>query len=428
MKRYLLILLFFAAGQLTAQKVNPLEVKFDEKGERYIKGSFTAQLWGRFTELNNGSVINAVEKNTYTDFSIRRFRATVTARPSENVYIYTSFGGNNINHLTHKNFRIKVLDLYAQYTFTDAFTIGAGKSGHQGLSRLDSRSCSSMLTLDAPIFALNTINTIDDEGRNLGVFAKGRIGKIDYRFSAFHTDGYSKNVPEGIIDFAQDNNNFKYTGYLKYQFFEKESNRSAYHKGTYLGTKKILNLGVGFTHLKDATEISVEDKTTGFDMGHWAIDAFMDIPLKSGKNSAITSYLGYFSYDFGPDYIRNIGANNPAAGNIDSSVFNGGGNAFPMIGTGSTVFFQLGYLSSNDIFKNGKIQLQPNLAVQYSNYEKLDDPMWVADAGINCYFNGQKSKLSLGLQNRPLFIRDNNEIVAHSRKNMLVLQYQFSIN
>ncbi|PIE49500.1 MAG: porin [Flavobacteriales bacterium] len=428
MKRFLLIVLLIIANQLTAQKDSPLKVKFDEKGDRYVKGSFTAQLWGRFTELNTGTTIKGLEKNTYTDFSIRRIRATIMSSPAKNVYIYTSFGGNNINHRTTKSFRMKVLDLYAQYTFADAFTLGAGKSGHQGLSRLDSRSCCSLLTLDAPIFALNTINAIDDEGRNLGVFVKGQIGKIDYRFSAFHTDKYSKNVPLGYIDFAQNNSNLKYTGYLKYQFFEKESNKSAYHKGTYLGTKKILNLGLGFTHLKDAMVLTTGNKTSNYNMNHWATDIFLDLPLKKDHNTAITAYLGYFNYDFGPDYIRNIGANNPADGNNNNSIFNGSGNAFPMIGTGSTVFFQLGYLSPNTIFKNSKIQLQPNIAVQYSDYDKLGDPMWVMDAGVNCYFKGQKSKLSLGFQNRPEFVWGNNEIGENSRKNMVVLQYQFSIN
>lgn len=414
--------------QLYAQQPNPMEVKLDEKGERFIKGSLTAQLWGRFTELNDGSTINSVEKNNFTDFSLRRFRATVTASPAANIYIYTSFGGNNINHLTNKNFRIKVLDFYAQYSFDDAFTVGAGKSGHQGLSRLDSRSCSSMLTLDAPIFALNTINAIDDEGRNLGAFAKGRLGKFDYRFSAFHTDDYSKNVPIGKLDFAQNNSNLKYTGYLKYQFFEKESNKSAYHKGTYLGTKKILNLGVGFTHLKNATALITENSVDYYNLNHWAADVFLDMPLQNGNKAALTSYLGYFNYDFGPDYIRNIGANNPANGNNNLAIFNGAGNAFPMIGTGSTLFFQFGYLSPDTVFKNSKIQLQPNIAVQYSDFEKLDDPMWVMDAGVNCYFNGQKSKLSLGWQNRPEFGQGNDGIRENSRKNMVVLQYQFSIN
>jgi hypothetical protein len=38
---------------------------------------------------------------------------------------------------------------------------------------------------------------------------------------------------------------------------------------------------------------------------------------------AITSYLGYFDTDFGPNYIRNLGANDYTSGGTS---FNGSGN------------------------------------------------------------------------------------------------------
>jgi hypothetical protein len=44
----------------------------------------------------------------------------------------------------------------------------------------------------------------------------------------------------------------------------------------------------------------------------------------------------YFDTDFGPNYIRNLGANDYTSGGTS---FNGSGNDFPMMGTGNTVFF-----------------------------------------------------------------------------------------
>lgn len=49
--------------------------------------------------------------------------------------------------------------------------------------------------------------------------------------------------------------------------------------------------------------------TNLYDMKHWAVDSFLNLPISNG--GAFTGYLGYFDYDFGKDYIRNIGSNNP---------------------------------------------------------------------------------------------------------------------
>ncbi len=43
-----------------------------------------------------------------------------------------------------------------------------------------------------------------------------------------------------------------------------------------------------------------------------AIDLFGELP--NPRKNAITFYLGYFYYDFGPDYLRVIGLNNVGGG------------------------------------------------------------------------------------------------------------------
>lgn len=72
--------------------------------------------------------------------------------------------------------------------------------------------------------------------------------------------------------------------------------------------------------------------TNFYDMRNWAVDSFLNVPLYN--DDAITAYLGYYDYDFGKNYIRNVVANNPTTGG--GSEFNGAGVAFPMIGTGTT--------------------------------------------------------------------------------------------
>ena len=245
-------------------------------------------------------------------------------------------------------------------------------------------------------------------------------------------NNYYGQIHNNETDFAQNKPELKWTGYVKYQFLEKESNQSAFHASTYLGKKSVLNLGVGFTHLPNATSYSGSggflDDVAFYDLNHWAIDLFYDAPINKTNNEAITSYFSYVNYDFGKNYIRNIGANNPATGVNENVSFNGQGNAFPMIGTGKTLFFQLGYLMNNQLLGNVRGQIQPNISIQYSDFDKLDDTMLVYDLGFNWYFNGHNNKLSLGIQNRPIFNAINDEIVVIERKNMAILQYQININ
>ena len=157
-----------------------------------------------------------------------------------------------------------------------------------------------------------------------------------------------------------------------------------------------------------------------YDFKNWTAELFYDTPLNKEKGTAITSYLGYFDTNFGPNYIRNVGANGFASGGTS---LNGAGSTFPMMGTGSTIFYQLGYLMSKT--EKGT-QLQPNFAVQYSDFDGLNDNTIVYDFGINCYFKGHANKLSLNYQNRPIYDKITKKV--DERKGMIVLQYQIEIN
>ena len=86
------------------------------------------------------------------------------------------------------------------------------------------------------------------------------------------------------------------------------------------------------------------------------------------------------------------------------------------------------YLDDRLFKLKNNLQLQPNIAVQYSDFEVLDDAMVVYDLGVNCYFKGHSNKLSLGYQNRPVFQDINNQLKVDERKGMFVLQYQIEIN
>jgi len=418
-----LFVLILTTNAAVAQS-NKLKLNLDETGETYVKASVRMQLWTRYFDTNPGTTINGENANNVFDVSIRRLRMGVSAQLTPKLYVYSLFGGNNINAVTERDFQFEVLDLYAEYEFAEEFALGFGESGWEGLGRWTVRSNKTLMAVDAPIFALLTVNKNDDEGRGLGIWAKGQLGKFDYKFKLTNPIQFGVTAKEGTVDFALNKPRKRTSGYVKYEFLDNESNKSAYSgsAGTYVGTKNLLNLGAGFMHQSKMTSQIVNDEEKFYDFNNWAVDLFYDAPLNKEKGTAITSYLGFYSTDFGPDYIRNVGANDITSGGTS---FNGSGNDFPMMGTGNTVFFQFGYLLAKT--KNN-LQLQPNIAVQYSDFDLLDDAMVVYDLGVNLYFKGHDNKLSLGYQNRPVFQNINDQLKVDERKGMLVLQYQIEIN
>lgn len=424
------IKLFFVLFTLFFQTIcfgqeNKLRLNLNDSGSSYIKGSVRGQFWMRYNEMNPGTTINGEPVNNKLDFSIRRFRVNISAQLNPKLFVYGLFGGNNINLGSEKEFEFDILDLYVEYSFNEKIAIGIGESTWDGLSRWTARSSYSLMSLDAPLFSLLTVNKNDDLARTLGIWVKGQIGKFDYIFSLKNPNDYGVISTEGKTDFALNNPRTRTSGYVKYEFFDNESNKTSYSggTGTYLGTKNIFNIGGGFLFQPKMTSSLVNGEERFYDFKNWAGELFLDKPLNVDKNTAITSYLGFFYTDFGPNYIRNLGANDYTSGGTS---FNGSGNDFPMMGTGNTIFFQLGYLMGKG--KKG-YQFQPNISIQRSDFDALNDIMIVYDAGINLYFKGHANKLTLNYQSRPIYLEDNlGNLEVNERKGQIVLQYQIVIN
>lgn len=113
---------------------------------------------------------------------------------------------------------------------------------------------------------------------------------------------------------------------------------------------------------------------------------------------------------------------NPANGLAATGTsFNGIGNAYPMFGTGQTIYGQAGFLLPKNILKDAGT-LMPYLSGTYSKYQRLNDPTFVWNAGINWFIKDHTSKLTLDYQQRPVY--DNTDLKVRQRKSTVTLQYQ----
>lgn len=202
-------------------------------------------------------------------------------------------------------------------------------------------------------------------------------------------------------------------GYVEYQFFDTESNLLPYKVGSYLGTKKVFNIGAGFYNAPDATRSSVAGNVSKHDMRLYSVDAFLDLPIGSPElKGAFTAYSAFYNYNMGPNYLRNIGIMNIATNDENftgSRALAGPGNAQPTIGTGNIWYTQAGYLIPT-AKENPKVRLQPFGAYTYKDFEQLQAPSSQFDIGANLFLDGHHAKITGQYSTRPIYrgIGDRN--------------------
>lgn len=402
----------------------------NDDGSNYIKFTFLTQAWARLADYNPGTTIGGYAKNSGTDLGIRRYRIQMYGQLADRVFAYSQFGENNFNGQSDRKGGFFVHDALGEYAIDKrAISLGMGISGWNGLTRYASSSVGSIMGLDLPLYQEATNDVTDQFGRKLSIYAKGKLGKLDYRVAMAQplaiqkSAGYTGNV--GVISsFSAKPPKMQYNAYVSYQFLDEESNMTPYSNGSYYGKKKVFNIGAGMIYQKDAmwrlNEAATD--TISSNMLHLAADVYYDAPIGT-NGQAISLYGAYTHYDYGKNYTRNAAPMNPATGSTDGSVLNGSGIGFPAFGTGDVLYVQAGYKFKDNLI--GKTTLMPYVSVQHADYERLHDGMNYYDAGINWFLSGNVSKFTIAYQNRPVFNTDGDK---KGTKGALVAQYQVFFN
>jgi hypothetical protein len=416
-------------------RAKKLQVSLNKDGSLYLRFAMWLQVWTRAMQMNPGTTVldnpdtpEAENQDPwYADIGLRRARFLIFGKIFPRTFMLMHIG---INNQTFRNARKPQLYFHDAWLEFEAskkgyINIGAGLLYWNGISRATNASTITFMSLDAPILNWPTIERTDQFARQMGIYFKGKAGLFDYRVAVvrpFSTSVGTATTPVGNYnDYA---NTWGYSGYFMFQFLDKESNTLPYMVGTYIGAKKVFNLGFG-GHAQpkgiayfNTTTNELRERTLYIASG----DLFLDIPFKAEKGGAATWYGAYYWMDFGPNNIRNIGIMNPGdAGS--GTTFAGQGNAYPMIGTGHTIYSELGILLPGTVGKS--IQFQPYLNTQISKFEILEDAMIHFGAGINMFIHRHNAKVTLEYRNRPIFDTNGNQ---SSRKgNSFVLQMHLFI-
>jgi hypothetical protein len=423
-------------AQEKPEEINELKMNLNESGSQYIKATFLNQMWFRYNESNPGTLVLDQPKSETFDIGLRRTRFQLYGQLTDRVFFYFQFGQNNFNYLSQNSGNRKLQaffhDALGEYRISkrsDMLILGGGLTIANGLSRFSQPSIGTIATMDVPIFAQATVDQTDEFSRKLSLYARGQLGKLDYRLILsdpfpITTNGQTPPALSSNATFAQQGHKKQYQGFFIYNFFDKEPHTTPYMTGTYLGKKKVLNLEAGFITQGNATWTSESTDTTYHAMNLWSVALFYDAPLNTEKGTALNAYAGYYNYDFGPGYLRYNGIMNPASSVKGPYPAGSHGNAFPMFGTGNIFYMQVAYLMKKDLLGERNGTLMPYASLMSSDYTRLDKQMNVVNAGINWILKGHTSKLTLDVQNRPYYQQQGNDLIRSGRKNQLVLQYQ----
>jgi len=370
-----------------------MKVKLNDDGSKY----FRVISWVQGQAIYN---FDAPENHSNVNFQIKRVRVLMYSQITDKFLILTHFGLNNLNSNNMSPTgqgsasHLFLHSAWAQYKVATNHDLGIGLHYFNGISRLNNQSTLNMLTLDNNRQSWSTLGLSDQFGRHLGIFAKGKVGKLQYRVSindAIVNNLDNRDAMEEVAVYGgkrilgSKEAGFTYAGYFEYNLMDQESNFLPYKVGTYLGAKTVFNIGAGFFYHPNGSVIKNEEKFTGEDVKIFAVDAFFEAPL-SDKGNAITTYATYQNNNYGVDYM------------------------YSAYGTGDMIYAHLGYLFSGD---KSKPRFQLYSSVSLNNYDATKDSKNILGVGANLYLSGHNSKLTLEYK---------NETFGEGKKNIITLQ------
>lgn len=370
-----------------------MKVNLDTEGKKYFRITAWAQVWGEYND-------NVPENESATSMILRRARIMSYAQLNDKFLILTHFGLNSLKANTMsprgrgEASQLSLHDAWVQYALTKDHYIGSGLHYWNGISRLNNTSTLNLLTLDNNRQSWATLGLSDQLVRHIGVYAKGNFDKFQYRVAINEaitngldlreaTDIYAVYGGRRLLGSKHSGKTF--AGYFEYNFMELESNFLPFKVGSYLGTKKIFNVGAGFFSHPKGSVILDRTELKGENVSIFAVDAFYDAPIGENKG-AITAYATYQKNNYGYNYYYNV------------------------YGTGSMVYGHLGYVLP--MIKSTKYQ--PYVSYASNSYDAVSYNRDIVGLGLNVYMSGHNSKLTLEYRNEKLGSDKTNTITLQA--------------
>jgi len=295
----ILICLFLLSGNLAA------ESKPDENS--FLKVRFLLQPWIQLSEQGAPN-----SKSWGKDAFLRRTRILLSGRISDRINFFMETDSPNWG----KN-GVWSGDMFIQDAFLD-FTLITEQNMINSLnlavgmillpfSHHNRQSAASLNTLDYHSSLIKFPSQSHKVWRDSGLEVRGMFfdRHLDIRVGVFNGKYGGEN--RGVLMNPDDS--LRFAGRMQYNFLDPES--GFFYGGNYLGTKKILSIGLGFDHQSDIVFAGEFSAKPVLDYYAAVVDFFLDFPLT--QDTELVLQAGCYLYDYGDD-IDYSGSNAPQTG------------------------------------------------------------------------------------------------------------------
>lgn len=351
--KMMMVLLFVCALASPSWAGIKMEIDEQTKGEVGI----WMQTWFQWVEDGKG------EENL-NDFILRRAYLYLKGQVTDQVSFFTHVASDKVGQEGLDNPSIGLgtgvawRDLWITLKLHEHLKIQMGRMYVPLTRNYGTTSTKCMLTADLPFL---------QGGSRGGIFYAQKVGRDDsLTIWGNPLDGllqYRFMISEGVEGDNNPEDSLRFVGRIALSLLEPET--SWFNKGTYLGKKKVLSLGLGFQSQDDLTLGGVQ----GEDNDVWTGDVFFDHPVGDG---AVTFEAAYID-------IENVtGGAAPLYHDMEA-----GDDA-------KNWYINAGYLLPGSI---GPGRLQPYVRYETVDVDKKNETdFW--SGGFNYYLKGHNAKLT----------------------------------
>lgn len=318
----------------------------------YMEITYSAQFWTQkrgYTSAND-------DGDVYDSF-LRRNRVTFLGQYNDYVGFYAQLEAGNDSKGGQDNRAVYYRDAYLTIDSSDAFRFIIGRYKNT-FSRENLEACLEPLTLDR---GENLPYTPFAGTRDTGVTMWGNLNDAMFQYRLSVSDGREG---ENVVKSSP-----RVTARAHVSLLDPEYSYG--YRGTYLGTQKVLTLGVSVDSQADVAYGNFATKTDAKDYKATTYDIFFEYPYAFGTVTASAAYFDYSldGYPVNPDPTLSPWAEREGA------------------------YVKAGYLLPNPV-GIGRLQLfARSEEVDYGVETGLSD-MTSNSVGANYYINGQQLKVS----------------------------------
>lgn len=341
----------FLAGLSTTVLAGPT-IPFND--ESYLTVSYSLQMWAQ-----NRGYTSPTDSGSTTDFFMRRNRLTFSGQVNDYVGFYSQLEAGNDGKGGNVDKSVYYRDSYITLDYTDSvrFIVGRFKNT---FSRENLEGCLEPLTMDRAEWLAYTPW---GGTRDTGVAVWGNLAEGMFQYRLMTSNGREgDNLPR---------KNPRITARIHLSLLEPETEYG--YLGTYLGTKKVLTIGIASDTQKEVAYGDFLSRSLPQDYNATTVDFFYEQAFSSGTYTLSGATMSYKTGDainaLSPDPLL------PQNSELDGGYLKGGYMLPEKIGIGRLQIFA---------------RIEKSVYHLTSGYS---DRKWNS-VGANYYIDGQKLKVT----------------------------------